>query len=257
MAESGRSGTWIAGALAAIFVLPMSALLLQAFGDAWRAPALLPQDFGLRGFREAFEGGGAGPALLVSLEVASLVTLLALLVAWPAARVLGERRLRHPAPVILLLASPLLVPPLATGVGLTEWFVRLGLVDTLAGLVLVHLVFVLPYAVLVLSAGFGPRLRGLEEMGRSIGVGPLGRLTGITLPNIRPTLAAAALLAFLVSWTQYGSSLAIAGGRPTLPVVLVPYVGGDPQVAAALSLFYLAPAVIAVAVAARAGKTGR
>ncbi|MBK5110323.1 MAG: ABC transporter permease subunit [Thermoleophilia bacterium] len=176
--------------------------------------------------------------------------------AWPAARVLGERRLRHPAPVILILAAPLLVPPLATGVGLTEWFVRLGLIDSLAGLVLVHLVFVLPYAILVLSAGFGPRLRGLEEMSRSLGVGPVERLLHVTLPNVRPTLAAAALLAFLVSWAQYGSSLAIAAGRPTLPVVLLPYVGSDPQVAASLSLLFLAPALLALGLAVRAGRTG-
>lgn len=256
MAERGRSGTWIAGLLAALFALPMAALVVQAFGDTWRFPALFPQELGLRGFSDAFAGGGAGPALLVSIEVALLTTLLALVTAWPAARVLGERRLRHPAPVILILAAPLLVPPLATGVGLTEWFVRLGLIDSLAGLVLVHLVFVLPYAILVLSAGFGPRLRGLEEMSRSLGVGPVERLLHVTLPNVRPTLAAAALLAFLVSWAQYGSSLAIAGGRPTLPVVLLPYVGSDPQVAASLSLLFLAPALLALGLAVRAGRTG-
>jgi putative spermidine/putrescine transport system permease protein len=62
----------------------------------------------------------------------------------------------------------------------------------------------------------------------------------------------AALLGFLVSWSQYGLSLAVGGGLPMLPLVLVPYTSSDPQVAAALSLVFLAPAVVALLAAARA-----
>jgi putative spermidine/putrescine transport system permease protein len=61
-----------------------------------------------------------------------------------------------------------------------------------------------------------------------------------------PVLAVAALLGFLVSWSQYGLSLAVGGGTPMLPLLLVPFVGPDPQVAAVLSLVFLAPAMLAV-----------
>jgi putative spermidine/putrescine transport system permease protein len=118
-----------------------------------------------------------------------------------------------------------------------------------------HLIVVLPYVVVVLLSGFGSRLTELEEMAQTFGAGRAARFGWVTLPSLRPTVAAAALLGFLVSWSQYGSSLAVGEGRPMLPVVLIPFVGNDPQVAAALALLFLGPAVIAVIVAARLSRS--
>jgi len=242
--------------LAAVFAIPVLALIVQAFADEWRAPALIPQHLGFRGFRDAFADGGALAALANSLLIAVATTVLALLLGWPAARVLGERRLRHPAPVFLLLALPLLVPALATGTGLTEWFIHLNLVETRAGIVLAHLTVVLPYVVLVLTAAFSRRLTELEDMATAMGWSPARRLLAVTIPSVRPTLVAAALLGFLVSWAQYGTSLAVGGGLATLPIALLPYVSSDPEVAAALAMLFLAPAVAALAVASRLGRPG-
>lgn len=241
-------------ALAVLFAAPLLALAVRAFADTWRAPALVPQQWGLRGIDIAFSGRTL-EALGNSTAVALISTALALAVGWPAARVLGERRLRRPGAVFLLLAMPLLVPPFATGEGLTEWFLRLGLVDSLAGLVLAHLVVVLPYVVIVLMAGFGPGLTTLEEMGRTAGLSVSQRLRAVTLPALAPSLGTAAFLGFLVSWSQYGSSLAIGSGRPMLPVVLVPFVGSDPQVAAALALLFVLPAAGVLALAVRAARS--
>lgn len=240
--------------LAGAFSLPLLVLVVRAFANSWRAPALLPQRWGTRGLDIALSGQSL-QALANSTIVAVATTAVALVLGWPAARVLGERRLRRPGLVFLMLAMPLLVPPYATGAGLTEWFVRLGLIDTLAGLVLAHLVVVLPYVIVVLLAAFGPRVRDLEEMGRTAGLPPVTRWRTVTLPAVAPTLGAATFLGFLVSWSQYGSSLAVGGGRAMLPLVLVPFTRSDPQVAAALGLLFLLPAVAALALAARAARS--
>ncbi|MGI8845655.1 MAG: ABC transporter permease [Thermoleophilaceae bacterium] len=242
-----------ATALALLAVVPLAALAVRAFADRWRAPALVPQEFGLRGVRVAFSGASA-EAFGNSLLVAVITAALALAIAWPAARVLGERRLRHPAPVFLLLAMPLLVPSYAVGTGLTEWFIRLDLDGTLPALVAGHLTFVLPYVIVVLLSGFGPRLTALEDVARVNGLSPLRRLMWVTLPAAAPTVGAAALIGFLVSWSDYGTSLAVGGGRPMLPIVLLPFVGNDPQVAATLALLFLAPAVAVLVGAVRAGR---
>lgn len=241
-------------AVAVLAVVPLFALVVRAFADQWRAPALIPQEFGLRGVQVAFSGSAA-TAFANSLVVAVITAALALLIAWPAARVLGERRLRHPAPVFLLLAMPLLVPSYAVGTGLTEWFIRLDLDGTVPALVAGHLTFVLPYVILVLLSGFGPRLTALEDVARVNGLSPPRRLLWVTLPAAAPTVGAAALIGFLVSWSDYGTSLAVGGGRPMLPIVLLPFVGTDPQVAATLALLFLAPAIAVLAAAVRAGRT--
>lgn len=246
----GRSRA-LAAVFGTLFALPFGVLVIQAFADSWRAPGLVPQEFGLRAWHAVFTGAEPLAALATSLSVALAVTALALVLAWPAARVLGERRLRHPGPVFVLLAMPLLVPPFASGTGLTQWFIRLELIDTLPGLMLAHLTVTLPHAVLLLLSAFGPALRGLEEMARASGLTPPQRMAWVTLPAVRPGLVVAGFICFLVSWSQYGLSLAVGAGRPTLPVILLPFVRSDPQIAAMLSLLFIAPALAALALTVR------
>lgn len=250
MSERARERLVIAGLLA-LFALPLVVLALQAVADSWRAPDLIPSEFGGRGFEVAFGSGGAGGALVNSLLVAVTAMAISLVVGWPAARVLGLRRLPRNGLVFLMIGLPLLMPSYLAGFGLTEWFIRLGIDGTILGLVLAHIVLVLPYTVLVLLSGFGHEVEALEEMASTAGAGPLRQLGWVTIPALRPVLGAAALLSFLVSWSQYGSSLAVGGGRPTLPIVMLPYIRNDPQVAAALAILFIVPSLIALALAVR------
>lgn len=244
-----KTAGWLAVVL--LVLLPGLSLVIQSFADSWRAPAVLPREFGLRGFEIAFSSAGAAAAGLDSLLIAVATTLLCLLLAWPAARALAEGGINRSPAVVMLIALPLLMPPYLAGFGLTEWFIRLGLDGTLAGLVLAHTVLALPYAIIILTFGFGSRLRQLEEMADLAGLSRLRRLAWVSLPATRPALATAALLSFLVSWSQYGPSLAVGGGRATLPVVMLPFIRTDPQVAAALGLVFILPALLALAWAVR------
>ncbi len=244
-----KAAGWLAVGL--LIVLPGLSLVLQSFADSWRAPSVLPQEFGLRGFEIAFSSAGATAAGLDSLLVATATTMLCLLLAWPAARALATSGINRSPVVVLLIALPLLMPPYLAGFGLTEWFIRLGLDGTVTGLVLAHTVLALPYVIVILTFGFGSRLRELEEMADLAGLSRLRRLAWVGLPSNRPALATAGLLSFLVSWSQYGPSLAVGGGRATLPVVMLPFIRTDPQVAAALGLLFILPAMAVLAWAVR------
>ena len=78
-------------------------------------------------------------------------------------------------------------------------------------------------------------------------------VTRVMLPMILPGLSVAALFAFLLSWSQYLSTLIIGGGRvTTLPILLFALMGsGDRPVAAAVSLVFVAPAFVALLFSAR------
>lgn len=245
----GRIATTV---LALLVAGPLLVLPIRAAADVWRAPALLPQRWGTRAIDVVLSPGtSAATAISNSLLVAVATTLVALLLAWPAARWLSTASTTRRVPVLVLLALPLLVPPLAIGMGLAEWFLRLGLTNSLPGLVLAHLVAVLPYVVVVLAPGFGPGLRAVEEAARTLGASPAQVLRKVSLPMLAPSIAVATLLGGLVSWSQYGSSLGIGRGIPMLPLVLEPFVGRDPQVAAALALVFLAPALLALVATVR------
>lgn len=246
-----RPGHLATGVVAVLVVAPLLVLIVRAFADVWRAPALLPQQWGLRGVSEVLAGGSrTALALANSVVVATATTAVALGVGWQGARAVGARRRPRPA-LLVVMVLPLLVPEFVTGTGLAAWFLRLGLADTLPGLVLAHLVVVLPYVVLLLAPGFTREVREREEAARVLGAGPLHRLRLVTLPAVAPALATASLVGFLVSLSQYGTSLAVGGGRPMLPLLLVPFVRDDSQIAAALALALLLPAALALAAAMR------
>lgn len=246
MRETRTPGRW-ATLVGVLVVAPLVVLPLRAVADVWRAPALLPQELGTRGLDVLLSPGTRlGEAVTTSLLVAVITTAVGTVLAWPAARALSAAPSGMRSAMVTVLAMPLLVPEFATGTGLTTWFLRMGLADRTAGLVLAHLVYVLPYVVLILAPAFDDRVRRLEEVARTTGAGPVGRLRFVTLPAVARPLTLAALLGFLVSWSQYGTSLAVGGGRLTLPVVLLPFVDRDPQVAATLSLVFLLPPLVAL-----------
>jgi putative spermidine/putrescine transport system permease protein len=92
-------------------------------------------------------------------------------------------------------------------------------------------------------ANYGPEL---EETARTLGAGPVQTFRYVTLPAIFPGLLVAAMFTFLISWGQYVTTLLIGGGRIiTLPLVLFPFISGaNYATAAAISLVFVAPAVI-------------
>ena len=236
-------------AMIVVLVGPLLVLPIQAFADEWRAPNLIPQRFGLRGIERVLNDGLLPEAIANSTVVAIAAAIAGVLVAWPAARSLAE--LESPRAVWIVVILPLLLPPLVVGEGLRVWFLRLGLADSLVGLVLAHLVFVVPYCILVLTPGFTPELRNREAAANMLTGDTWQRIGSVTLPGTRRQVALALALGFTISWAQYGTSLGVGGGVAMLPLLFVPLVRADPQVAAVLDLVVIAPPLIALAISQR------
>jgi putative spermidine/putrescine transport system permease protein len=137
------------------------------------------------------------------------------------------------------------VPPLAVTAGIHILFIKYGLADTIQGVVLVHLIPTIPYVTLVMSSVYANYDIAFEEQARVLGASPLRAFWHVTLPAVFPGLVVAALFAFLISWSEYILTLLIGGGQViTLPLLLFSFANVDPSVAAALSLVFIAPAVL-------------
>ena len=231
----------------------LAPLALWSVGEQWFPPALLPQVFGLRGFREVARSGALSAAG-ASLGVASSTAILALLLAYPAGRALGLGPFRGRATLQTWLLLPALFPPTAAALGLHSGFIHLGLADTVGGVVLAHLVPALPYAVAVLTATFASFDIRYEEVSRNLGAGALRVFFTVTLPLTWPGLLVATLFAFLVSWSQYVLTLVVGGGVViTLPVLLFGLAsGGDLHLTGAACVTFLVPVLLLLPVAARA-----
>ena len=228
-------------------LLPLLPLVVWAVSGSWRYPDLLPPSLSSRG-AGLVTGGEVVRALGTSLGIAAAVAVLASAIGFPAGRAIGLHRFRGRRLVQFLLLAPVIVPGLAVTLGLQIFFVRYGLADTVAGVVLVQLMPTVPYAATLLGAAFANFDRDYERQARALGAGPLRTVRSVTLPLLRPALVTTALLTFLISWSEYILTLLIGGGRvTTLPLLLFAAIeSSDRTAAAALGLLVIVPPVLLV-----------
>ena len=238
--------------VAALVALPFLPLLLWSFAGEWRFPDLLPSEWSLRGW--GYVAGGRVPeAILNSLVIGAVATVASVAVGLPAGMALGGYEFRLKGLVIFFVLLPILVPPLASTMGIHLTFIRLGLADTAFGVFLVHLIPTVPYTTIILTSVFAERTGEVEEAARTLGASPWQAFRHVTLPGVAPGVAVAGLFAFLISWGQYILTLLIGGGNVvTLPMLLFSAASGnDPVLSSALALVFALPAVLALVVALR------
>lgn len=234
-------------------VLPLVPLVIWSFAASWRYPMLIPEQTTDRGLA-ILAASDVVAALATSFFIATTVAILACAIGFPAGRVIGLRRFRGRRALQFLLLAPVIVPGLAVTLGLQVFFVRLGLSDTVAGVILVQLILTVPYAAIILGAAFDAFDIDLERQSRSLGASPWQAIIQVTVPALGPALAATALLTFLISWSEYILTLLIGGGQvETLPLLLFAAIGSsDTTAAAVLGLLVIAPPVVMVLVVAKA-----
>lgn len=252
--RADRMRTLAALALAGFLILPILPLAIWSFAHGWRFPDLVPQTWTLKAWSLAVDArSGVLHSLAVTAGIALATTLLAALIGLPAGRALGLYRFRGKGLVTLLLLAPAFLPGIAIVFGLHGVFLRLGLVGTVPGVILAHLIPVLPYMVLVMAAVFSRFDPEFEAQARSLGATPWQTFRRVTLPAVLPGLMTAALFAFLVSWSQYLLTLAIGGGRvQTLPLLLFSFSSaGRNDLTSAIALLYILPGLLVLLVTAR------
>lgn len=243
-------GRWAAGLAVGWLAIPLVPLLLWAFATRWRAPSMLPQQWGVMGWSSALESGvtvAAARSLVLGLLVAAVATPLGAM----AGRALGWREVRRPQATAAILLAPVVLPPFAVSMGLDVVILRVGVPDLMAVL-LVLSVFALPYTTYTMRAAYRGIDEGLEEQARMLGASPRQARRRATLPAVRAGLLVSAGLAFLVGWSDYVVTLLVGGGQlVTVPILLGSTAAGTGREAtvAVLSLVTVAPPMLVLLVA--------
>ena len=226
---------------------PLLPLLVWSVAHRWFFPDILPADWSWRAWRYIFSPSSrVGTAFYYSGVTALAVTLISLLIGVPAGRALALYKFRGKTAVTLLILAPAIMPIIAVVMGIHVAFIRLGLADSLTGLILSHLIPVTPYVVLIMSSVFANYNVDYEGQARTLGARPYQILWHVTLPAIWPGALVAGMFAFIISWGQYLLNLLIGGGQIlTMPVLLFTFANsGDNAMTAALSIVFVAPAVL-------------
>ncbi len=198
--------------LGSALALGLAGLTLWSFAGLWSFPDLLPQTLSFTTWQRAATGLTATTLTTLALALASASVALALVFVLLEAEARQGHRLGLPAQAIVWL--PLLMPQIALLPGLQLLTLQLG-AGGAAAVFAGHLVFVLPYVFLSLSAPFRAIDPRLATLAASLGASPNRRFWQVRLPLLlRPALTALAV-GLAVSVGQYLPTLLLGGGRVT------------------------------------------
>ncbi|MBC2856701.1 MAG: ABC transporter permease subunit [Cetobacterium sp.] len=180
-------------------------------------------------------------AIFNTLLVAVLTLIINILIGTPVALNLVKYNFKGKKIIELLVILPLVIPLFVTTMGIQFAFIKLGLIETILGVAIVHGTATLPYYIRGLKAGYSIFNRDYEKMGRMMGANSIEIFYKITLPIIMPAFIASSSLVLIVSFAQYLTTLIIGGGEIiTIPILMFPYIsGGDIKIGAVYSIIYI------------------
>ena len=173
------------------------------------------------------DAASAWSAVVLTVQLASVTTVLLLMVATPLAWWLSQTTSRWRAPILAFVTLPLVLPPTVLGFYLLvamgpqgwlgQWTQAMGwglLSFTFSGLVLGSMVFSLPFAVQPLQHSFEAMGRRPMEVAATLGARPLDAFFTVALPLARPGMVTAAILSFAHTVGEFGVVLMIGGNVP-------------------------------------------
>lgn len=233
----GRALQYVALALFMIFLaFPLLFLFTTAFKSQRELqspdPQLLPAQWNLDNFVAAIDRANlvqaAGNSLLVALTTTLIVTVISLPAAYALARF--RTRLRKLATGWILLSQ--VFPFILIIIPLYLMLQPLGLGNSLGGLVVVYVVWSLPFALWMLQGYVASIPVDLEEAGAMDGAPKWRVLVSIVLPLLAPGLVATSLFAFIGAWNEFFFALVLIKDEAlqTLPQRLALFVGAEGQV---------------------------
>ncbi|MEV5018815.1 carbohydrate ABC transporter permease [Streptomyces sp. NPDC053780] len=192
-------------------------------------PTWIPENPTLDNFRQAFDEQPLLHAALNSLLAALGAAVIAVVIATPMAYVMARRRGRLARAatgwVVVSQAFPfvLLIIPLFLVLK------NLGLINSVPGLVMVYVVWSLPFALWMLAGYVRAVPAELEEAAAVDGAGWLRTLVSVTAPLLAPGIVATAMFAFITAWNEFFFALVLlkTPEKQTLPVILTHFIGAE------------------------------
>lgn len=204
-------------ALAYLFA-PIAIIVLFSFNDVRGRFNFVWQGFTLNHWLDPFKIPALTDAMILSLKIAAVSTLIATALGTLIALALIRYRFVGIAAVSLLILLPLTTPEVVMGSSLLTLFLNQGIPLGFNTIIFAHVMFNISFVVVVVRA----RLRGfdwtLEEAAMDLGANEWRTFRKVTLPLIFPGILSAALLAFALSMDDFIITLFTSGQEVTFPL---------------------------------------
>ncbi len=171
------------------------------------------------------------PYLVTSIVVGLGTVLLTLLIAAPAGYALAKLRPRGGTALSFLLLVAQMIPGIIMAMGFYAIYLRIGLVNTVGGLIIADSTIAVPFGVLILTAFMSEIPEELLQAARTDGATTLRTFRSVVLPVSRNSILTVSLFAFLWSWSDFvfASTLDQGGAQQPITLGIYHYIGNNNQ----------------------------
>ncbi len=208
-------------------------------------PAYFPTKFTTQWWERVLNSETLYPAFTKSLVVATVTTAIALVISVPGAYAISRMAPKVKYFLILSLFFTRMYPEIGIALPVAVFFLRMGLYESIIGLVFAHLILVLPICAWILVGAFETIPRDLEEAASVDGASRLRTLWRVVIPLAAPGISVAAIFTWLLSWDEVTYARFLTLLHPTLPIQLLDIIGrSGPTVVATWATIVTIPVVI-------------
>ena len=197
--------------------VPLVVVMTLAFNRS-PLPAFPWRGFTLHWFQEVLADPFLLRAIANSVVVGLGVALLSVLVGTASAFLLVRYQFPGRGLLYALALSPLVMPGVILGISMLVFFSDLGLETGLLTTVLGQSSFIISFVLLIVAARLQKFDPALEEAAQDLGASPAQAVWRVTLPSLAPALYASAVVAFLLSFDNFNTTLFLIGNEATLPI---------------------------------------
>ncbi len=235
--------------LAIIYLLlPVAVIALFSFNDPIGRSNLVWRGFTLQYWQDPFGVPGIGSAVIVSLQIAFLSTIIATILGTLIALALVRYQFRASGSANLLIFLPMATPEIVLGASLLTMFVAISRppffpLNELT-ILIAHIMFNISFVVVTVRARLSGLDRHLEEAAMDLGATELVTFWRITFPLILPGILAASLLAFSLSIDDFVITNFTAGRTVTFPM----YIWGAARIGIPVQVNVIGTSIFVIAV---------
>ena len=204
------------GSILLFLYMPMLSVVMASFTKQ-RYFQFPVRAWDTRWYEKAFVSLSVRDLIWTSLSIATLVTILSVVLAFFGALAFARYNWKGRKLYQRLILLPIFFPQAVLGLALLLWFSSIGITTSWQTAVFAHMIWVLPIVTLIMSIqvySFDPVW---EEAAYDLGASRMQVLKEITLPILSPGIISGAIFAFLLSWGNFPLSLFTTGADQTIP----------------------------------------
>lgn len=198
--------------LAVLCIVPPCALLAMSFFQQWTYPNVLPKIFTGEAWSYIFnENNKVAPAIFTSIVIAISVAFLSVFMGFFTSMLIAYHRYKKQ--LLILTYLPFVLSPVIFAVCLKFYFIKMGLIGTLFGVILAQLIIAYPYATILFMSFWNKRMLDFQKLGLTLGASPWYTFKKLLFPMALPMLLVGFFQCYLISWFEYGLTLIIGFGK--------------------------------------------